>query len=411
MNKFFKLSLCMAISAMTATSMISCSDDNNESSNSEGLSNEEQALKEAIVPYVDNTVIATYKAMADEAILMSEACTSAKEAYLSGDKKKATEYVAEACEYWTESRKAWELSEAFLFGAAGDYNIDPHIDSWPLDQVALDNLLNNQKMMDAIGAGDFDYITSNLGYGLLGYHALEYILFQLTDDSHREPRDFEKTYNYSGQVVNITNNHMIYMAGVAQDLRNQCIRLEASWAGMENVTTQKQEILTETEQKPTFDYGTSMKTAGQGGSKYTSYTVAAQELIQGCIDIVDEVCTQKIGRPNSGQTADDKNYIESPYALNSVVDFVDNIKSVKNAYEGIGYDGTNNATSVSAYIATIDPSTDTEVKALIDEAITKIQAIPEPFAKNATGAEADAAIESLSQLSTALNKANKALLK
>ena len=73
--------------------------------------------------------------------------------------------------------------------------------------------------------------------------------------------------------------------------------------------------------------------------------------------------------------------------------------------------GTNNATSVSAYIATIDPSTDTEVKALIDEAITKIQAIPEPFAKNATGAEADAAIESLSQLSTALNKANKALLK
>lgn len=36
-----------------------------------------------------------------------------------------------------------------------------------------------------------------------------------------------------------------------------------------------------------------MKTAGQGGSKYTSYTVAAQELIQGCIDIVDEVCTQK----------------------------------------------------------------------------------------------------------------------
>lgn len=396
----------MAISAMTATSMISCSDNNHGSS-----SNEEQALKEAIVPYVDNTIIATYKAMADEAILMSDACTKAKETYLNGDKKKATEYVAEACEHWTESRKAWELSEAFLFGAAGDYNIDPHIDSWPLDQVALDNLLNNQKMMDAIGAGDFDYITSNLGYGLLGYHALEYILFQLTDDSHREPRDFEKTYNYSGQVVNITNNHMIYMAGVAQDLRNQCIRLEASWAGMENVTTQKQEILTETEQEPTFNYGTSMKTAGQGGSKYTSYTVAAQELIQGCIDIVDEVCTQKIGRPNSGQTADDKNYIESPYALNSVVDFVDNIKSVKNAYEGIGYDGTNNATSVSAYIATIDPSTDTEVKALIDEAITKIQAIPEPFAKNATGAEADAAIESLSQLSTALDKANKALLK
>lgn len=78
----------MAISAMTATSMISCSDNNHGSSNSEGLSNEEQALKEAIVPYVDNTIIATYKAMADEAILMSDACTKAKETYLNGDKKK-----------------------------------------------------------------------------------------------------------------------------------------------------------------------------------------------------------------------------------------------------------------------------------------------------------------------------------
>ena len=41
------------------------------------------------------------------------------------------------------------------------------------------------------------------------------------------------------------------MAGVAEDLRNQCIRLEASWAGMNNISTQKQEILTETEQEPT----------------------------------------------------------------------------------------------------------------------------------------------------------------
>ena len=137
MNMFFKFPLCMTVVTIMATSMISCSDNNNGSNTSNGLSDEEQALKEAIVPYVDNTVIPTYTAMADEAILMSEACTKAKEAYLSGDKSKATEYVVEACEHWTESRKAWELSEAFLFGAAADYNIDPHIDSWPLDQVAL----------------------------------------------------------------------------------------------------------------------------------------------------------------------------------------------------------------------------------------------------------------------------------
>ena len=42
--------------------------------------------------------------------------------------------------------------------------------------------------------------------------------------------------------------------------------------------------------------------------------------------------------------------------------------------------------------------------------LDKINAIPEPFAKNATGAEADAAIVSLNNLSTALDKANDALL-
>lgn len=406
MNKFIQIPFCMTLCAMMSASMISCSDNNNAPSVTD---NSENTLKTAVVPYVDNTVIPTYKDMADEAIQVSNLCAQAKDAYLKGDKAQASQYVAQACEHWKKSRAAWEKSEAFLFGAAADYNIDPHIDSWPLDQAALDKLLNNEDMMNQIGESGGEYV-ANLGYGLLGFHSLEYILFQLTSDSESEPRDFTKTYNYAGQVVNITNNHLIYMAAVAEDLRNQCVRLEASWAGLENVSAEKREILAETELEPTFDYGTSMRTAGQGGSKYTSYTHAAQEVIQGCIDIVDEVGGQKIGRPNAGTSAEDKNYIESPYALNSVIDFADNIVSVKNAYEGIGYLGTSNEASVSDYVKSVNASVDAEVKSLIDECISKIKLIPEPFTKNATGAEADAAIESLTKLSAALGKAGNALL-
>ena len=54
MNMFFKFPLCMTVVTIMATSMISCSDNNNGSNTSNGLSDEEQALKEAIVPYVDN---------------------------------------------------------------------------------------------------------------------------------------------------------------------------------------------------------------------------------------------------------------------------------------------------------------------------------------------------------------------
>lgn len=402
MDKFLKFPFCMAVSALMTAGLAACSDSNDPVDT--GSDTKNTALKEAIIPYVDNNVIATYKTMADEAIEVSKYCDLVRDTWET-DKAQATEYNKQACEHWKKSREAWELSESFLFGAAGDFDIDPHIDSWPLDQVALDNLLNNQSIMNQIGESGGAYVSSNLGYGLLGFHALEYILFQLTSDSTTEPRDFTKTYNYPKQVVNITQNHLIYMAAVAEDLRNQCIRLEAFWAGLENITSEKQQILEDAEISISFNYGESMKNAGAGSSKYQSFTLAAQELIQGCIDIVDEVGTQKIGRPNNGTSADDKSYIESPYALNSIVDFADNIRSVKNSYEGVGDDK-----SVSDYLASVDPEIDQEVKTAIDDAIAKIELIPEPFALNATGAEADAAIAALETLSTALDKANSTLL-
>ena len=45
----------------------------------------------------------------------------------------------ERCRYhrclqaFTNARREWERSEAFLYGAAANNEIDPHIDSWPLD--------------------------------------------------------------------------------------------------------------------------------------------------------------------------------------------------------------------------------------------------------------------------------------
>ena len=81
--------------------------------------------------------------------------------------------VAEACTLWKESRQYWEWSEAFLFGAASKYYIDPHIDTWPLDVTALNRLLNSKDMMD-----DIENVVGNLNYGLVGYHAIEYIIFR-----------------------------------------------------------------------------------------------------------------------------------------------------------------------------------------------------------------------------------------
>lgn len=393
MKKIFKMPVYVALGVMTATGFVSCDKENNNEIT--GLYTKEQALNDAVIPYVDNTVVSTYRSLADGALKLMNACNEAKEAF-GTDNTKAQQKIDEAGNYWKESRKYWELSEAFLFGAASDYNIDPHIDSWPLDKAAMEQLLNNSGMMAAIGEGGGTYVSANLGYGLLGFHAIEYMLFQLDNTGY---------VSESRKVETLDRNGMIYMAAVAEDLCFQCIRLEASWAGMENVTEEKQNILTEKELEPTFNYGQSMKNAGKGGSKYVNYTDAAQEIIQGCIDIADEVRGQKIGKPAKGSSEDDKNYIESPYSLNSITDFADNIRSISNAYQGINDTGK----SISDYVASVNPEKDKAVKNAIDKAIAAIQKMPEPFAKHATEKTSTDAMEAIDVLITALEEVNKIL--
>ena len=75
-------------------------------------------------------------------------------------------------------------------------------------------------------------------------------------------------------------------------------------------------------------------------------------------------------------------------SLNSINDFVGNIISIQNAYEG----SLAGDASVSDYIKSVNPDLDTQVKNQIQACIAAIQKIPEPFAKSASGAEADNAV-------------------
>lgn len=369
MKNYLKFPLYLLCGAMMATGVVACSDDDDNLVEAP-LSKKELMFKEAMTPYVNNTVIPTYKGMADNAILMAEECANMLEAFENGTL--TSEMVKKAGKYWNESRAYWEKSEAFLYGAAADYNIDPHIDSWPLDKNAMDDLLVDLR------AGKSWSIDNNAGYGLLGFHAVEYMLFELSEDGGTS-----LTHN-----LNYKKEELVYLTTVADDLRNQCILLEASWAGIDNISEEKQNILEEAELEPSYNYGWAMINASQGGSIYKTYQEAAEDLIQGCIDIADEVGNTKIGRPANGSSEEDKNYIESPYSLNSITDFVDNIKSIQNAYQG---SNTGDA-SISDYIKEVNPALDAKVREQILKSIAAIQAIPEPFAKSATGVEADKAV-------------------
>ncbi|WP_295940669.1 imelysin family protein [uncultured Alistipes sp.] len=351
------------------------------------MTEREQILQQAATAFVNKTVIPTYKSLSDAAISLCEACETMQEAFAGGNL--TTAMVQVACNEWIEARKYWELSEAFLYGAAADYNVDPHIDSWPLNKTELESLLKDPVRMAKM---DAEYAGTFLGYGLLGFHALEYMLFE-----NAGPRALNK----------YTTQELVYTVAVAGDLRNQCVLLEAAWAGEDNVSAEKQEILEDAEMGSSIDYGYSMTNAGQGGSLYRNYLGTAQEIIQGCADIADEVANQKIGRPALGTADEDVNYIESPYSQNSKVDFIDNIRSIRNAYLG-----TNSGdASVSDYVKKVDPAADTKVREAITAAIAAIEKCETPFVNNRTSANWKASVGVCNDLVTALDAAQSALQK
>ncbi len=384
---FFKSCSAVILGALFSVSVVSCSED---SSSDAELSEKEATFKAAVKPYVNHTVIPTYEDMADNAILLYDQCVTIREKFDKGTLTDAD--IVTAGNYWKASRKSWELSEAFLYGPASDHNIDPHIDSWPLDKSAMDALLAD------IRAGKNWSVENHGGYGLLGFHAIEYVLFELTDNDTQSKSHATTTY---------TAEELDYLVAVAEDLRNQCVLLESCWAGDDAISEQKQQLLEEAELGYNDNYGWMMINAGQAGSRFKTYQEAVEEIIQGCIDIVDEVGNTKIGRPHMGSTVDDRNYIESPYSLNSIEDFQDNIRSVQHAYCG----SKSSDASLSDYIKSQNSNLDTRVRNAIENTITVIGTIPEPFAKNATGGEAANAIEACNELQTILNEVMTQLAK
>lgn len=340
----------------------------------------EEMLKKAMTPYVDNTVVATYCGMADAAISLYDQCEVIMQKYEAGTLAETD--IKTAAGYWEQARSYWELSEAFLYGPAANHNIDPHIDSWPLDKDGMDAMLGNAEQMAQIEEQGADYVGDKLGYGLLGFHAVEYMLYA-NDNTDRQNLRYHTTDYKRAEVV--------YLVAIAEDLRNQAVALETAWAGIDNVSATKQAILEEAEIDYGVEfvkgYGSYMKVAT--GGTYANYQEAAEELIQGCIDIADEVGNVKIGRPATATTEEDRNYIESPYSLNSIVDFMENIVSIKNAYTG----SKSGDASVSDYIKTVDADLDAECRAAIDAAYDAIKVIPEPFAVSAKTSEAANAVK------------------
>lgn len=328
----------------------------------EPTSDKEEALRQAVTPYVQHTVVATYSQMADAGMTLQEKTEAILAKVEAG--QDYYDLIVEADAAWRLMRKYWEQSEAFLYGPAFTHNIDPHIDSWPLDFNAMNALLHNEAQMAQIEEEGGAYVGDKLGYALKGFHAAEYLLFESVIQDGRAIG--------TGQphAANLTRAEAVYLNAIVEDLTQQAILLEYAWAG--EVSATKQALLDEAEIEPYEDrYGAQMINAGKAGSIYVSYQEAAEDIIAGAIDIAGEVADLKMGNPYISSTAEERDYIESPYSCTSTIDFADNIRSIQHAYCG----AQAGDYSVSNYVYRKNAALDGKVRKAIADAISAIEAI------------------------------------
>jgi len=418
MKKFFTYAFAFAAALAMTTSFTSCSDDDDSTTNSEKVA----LLNEILTQTVDATIYDTYKALADSAKLLAEQVTVMREA--AKNKAVTDVQVEKACELFKGARANYEKSEAFLLGAASQYNVDPHIDSWPLDKNALVNALSSTKIVEALDGEDGDAQAYGLlGQNALGFHGLEYILFK--NGQPRPASDFNGTFTIyegvdgedTGNVLGTFNGEytLIFAKAVAGDLRNNCYILECGWNPESN--SSHAAYLDTLEMNYTMSNGNSFgedfKTAGNAGSSYSTALKALSAIMagdQGARGICDEVADQKIGRPYASTTEDDVNYIESPYSYNSITDFFNNITSIEDVWYGGMAKNRNTAKSLSAYFAKYHATEGAAVEEAIKTAKAEIDKMPRPFVKNRQADQVKVAIEACHALSDALNAANTAML-
>jgi putative iron-regulated protein len=235
--------------------------------------------KDVLSGVASNVIYATYSDMTAKANSLYSSCVNFSTASNAGS-------LATAQQAWKDVRSAWEQSEGFLFGPVSVDNIDPRIDTWPIDFQRLDSVLATSNALTAT------YV-DGLEESLKGFHPIEYLLFG---------NGGTKT------AAQFTAREKDFLIALADNVRTLCTNAKTAW------------------DPATSGNYTSLYTNANGGV-YPTVRSAYEETIDAMAGICDEVANGKIAEPF---TAEDASLEESPFAQNSLTEYYELKKILTN---------------------------------------------------------------------------------
>lgn len=353
MKKIFQKAFLFVATMTLSLGFASCSDDDDPVT--EGNVVPATELSAVANTYVNDVIYPTYGDLRNNAKVLKDACDKAYANAKAGNLSDAD--IKAACEAFKNARREWERSEAFLYGSATDNNIDPHIDSWPLDHNQLVSALTNASLIEGFKSDTPEKFVSDKNeqfQSVLGFHGMEFVLFR--EGQNRTVDAFKANETEEGMTSVKGIDELAFLAAVAGDVKNMTAMLEFTWMG-DAASNDTKQVLQDNSyvfssmrhngfvaSKGTMCYGQYLLTPAQTTGYQSWPGTINQIFVGGCSNICNEVQEQKLGQAwrvcnNLGGTTEDgeaesKEYIESPYSHRSFVDYKDNLYSIKNTLYG-----------------------------------------------------------------------------
>ena len=431
MKKIFKFALLFAATCMMTMGMTACSSDDDKNDTVDVTKEQNDAIEALTKQYLSDVVYPTYTNLANESESLFNKISALKSKLKAGTAVSQSE-IDDICTSYKNARKYWEQSEAFLYGAASDFEIDPHIDTWPLDVPTLgEDLADDAKIARLDAADGIEYARTSLTAENLGFHGIEFIFFR--DGNNRsaaffnnDEKETDSDITAKGEVTG--REEVIFATAVAGDLRDKCFQLEVAWNA--NASAAHKSRVTECAKssddfetkvsKNGLTYGENLTAVNDGNSTYNSWKKVVEEiLVGGCSNICAEVADQKMGQAyraatGTGDAEDDPNYIESPYSHNSFTDFYGNIMSIQNALYNNVEGASATDSSVMSYLKKYNATEAATLQAKLTAALEALKACQKSgksFVEAPGATCVKAAMDAISELDNELNEAADWILK
>lgn len=340
----------------------------NQQIGSANLSTEQETfLRNVLSNLVDNVIVPTYTDLANDVENLENTLHGLTTSSITQAQ------IDQACTDFKKARQHWERSEAFLMGAASEFDVDPTIDSWPLNRSLLLNYFNE---------GMSDEMLEDAT--ILGFHALEFILFR--NGQNRKVAELQGNDTYTKFEKISGAQELSYAQTICTLLKQRCFQLQVAWEGKTTANSNRANIVEaaglDITNSKGLSFGNNLKQAGTTQSTFPTLKAAIAQVLSddegSCVGIANEVGTAKIANPFANA---DIAYVESPYSYNSITDFQDNIRSIRNVWLG-STNGSTASYSFSTFFSNVGKTTfDKEVVNVINAAIDDIAKMPAPFVK------------------------------